>query len=101
MLQTKKLNFIFCFIICFYTLAFGKHDNQNISHCLFNSSSKIFNVFSKLLLSCFNNITNRMEAGINVTNSINESMTPSPSKTNSVLKLTCIILNYRNEFAKL
>ena len=83
MLQTKKLNFIFCF----YTLAYGKQDSKNISNCLFNSSSKISHVFSKLLLSCIKNIKKCIVARINVTNTINESMTPNLSKTNASIKI--------------
>ena len=84
MFSTKQLIYIWCIFFCFYTLALANKESRSMLNCVFNSSFKISNVLGKLMLSCFRNLTNCMEKGINVTSYINETTAAISSKTNII-----------------
>ena len=86
MFSTKQLIYTWCIFFCFYTLAYGNKDSRSMSNCVFNS--KISNVLSKVMLSCFRNLTICKEKGINVTSYINETAATISSKTNIIQHTT-------------
>ena len=88
MFSTKQLIYIWCIFFCFYTLALANKESRSMLNCVFNSSFKISNVLSKLMLSCFRNLTNCMEKEINVTSYINDNKAAISSKTNIIQHTT-------------
>ena len=86
MFLTKQLIYTWCIFFCYYTLALGHKESRSMLNCVFNS--EISNVLSNLMLSCFRNLTNCKEKGINVTSYINETTATISSKTNIIQHTT-------------